>query len=110
MEKGYDYVTACSSQKGKNSNMEVIEDFESRSHKAVTCVVERRKEKHEWNEQKLPQGRYSGGRRPGRNTEEKGREEAECEGSEQRQKKNEIIEEVIRSSQRMAWEGQNPTQ
>ena len=48
---------------------------------------------------------YSGGRLPGRNTEEKGREEGEeVEGSEQRQEKNETIEEVIKSSQRMAFE------
>ena len=36
----YDYVTACSSQKGKISDMQVIEDFESRPHKAVTFIVE----------------------------------------------------------------------
>ena len=87
----------------------MVEDFESKTHKAVTFVVG--KGKQEWNEQKLPKALpgYSGGRLPGRSTEEKGREEGEeCEGSKQRQKKNEIIEEVIRNSQRMVWEGQNP--
>ena len=37
-------------------------------------------------------------------------EREECEGSEQRLKKNDTIEEVLRSSQRMAWEGHNPIQ
>ena len=89
--------------------MKVI-DFESRPHKAVTCVVERGKEKQEWNEQKLSRALpgHNGGRLPARSAEEKGREEGEeCEKSEQGQKKNEIIEEGIGSSQRMALEGQN---
>ena len=34
--------------------MKVIEDFESRPHKAATFVVERGKERQEWNEQTLP--------------------------------------------------------
>ena len=38
MERVYDHVIACNSLKGK-----VIEDFESRPHKAVTIVVERGK-------------------------------------------------------------------
>ena len=38
MEKVYDYVTACNSLKGKISKMKVIEDFESRPHKAVYLV------------------------------------------------------------------------
>ena len=32
----------------------MIEDFESRPHKAVTFVVQRGRERQEWNEQKLP--------------------------------------------------------
>ena len=43
MEKVYDYVTACSSRKGKISDMKVVEDVESRPHKAVTFAVERGK-------------------------------------------------------------------
>ena len=88
VEKVYDYVVACSSLKGILSDMKVIEDFEPRPHKAVTFVVERGKERQEWNGQKLPKAPlgYSGGTLPGRSTEEKGREEGEeCEGSEQRQ-------------------------
>ena len=79
MEKVFDYVVACCSPEGKNSDMNVIEDFESRPHKAVSCVVERGNERREWNEQKLPKALpgYSGGRLPGRNTEEKGRKEGE---------------------------------
>ena len=54
MEKVYDYVTACSSRKGIISDMKVFEDFESMPPQAVTIVVERGKERQEWNEQKLP--------------------------------------------------------
>ena len=56
--------------------MEVVEDFESRPHKAVSLVVERGKEIQEWNEQKLPKVLQvnSRGRLPGRSTKEKGRE------------------------------------
>ena len=63
--------------------MEVVEDFESRPHKAVSFVVEREKEIQEWNEQKLPKvlPGYSGGRLPERSTKVKGREEGEeCRG------------------------------
>ena len=87
MEKVFDYVIACSRLKGRISDIMVIEDFESRPHKAVTFAVERGKERQEWNEQQLPQALpgYSGGRLPGRSTEEKGRKEgAEGEGSEKR--------------------------
>ena len=41
VEKVFDYVIAGSSLKGRISDMQVIEDFES--NKAVTFVVERRK-------------------------------------------------------------------
>ena len=54
VEKAYDYVMACSSPKGRISDMQVIEDFESRPHKAVTFVVQRGKARQEWNEHKLP--------------------------------------------------------
>ena len=79
VQKVYDYVRACSSLKGIISNMQVKEDFESRQHKAVTFVVQRGKERQEWNEEKLPRALpgYSGGRLPGRSTEDKGREEGE---------------------------------
>ena len=65
VEKVYDYVIACNSLKGKISQMNVVEDVESRPHKAVTFVVERGKGRQEWNEQKLPKALsgYSGGRR-----------------------------------------------
>ena len=84
--------------KGKISQMKVVEDFESRPHKAVTFVVERGKERQEWNEQKLPKSLpgYSGGRLPGRSTKEKGREEGEeDEGGEERSIRDQIVKEVI---------------
>ena len=124
MEKVYDYVIACSSLKGRIADMKVIKEFESRPHKAVTFVVERGKERQERNGQKLPKtlpGK-SGGRLPGRSTEEKGREEGEeDEGIGERQVRNEVIEVVIRSFQKVAFKeveknerirtgGLNPTQ
>ena len=43
--------------------MEVVEDFESRPHNALSFVVERDKEVQEWNEQKMPKAPpgHSGG-------------------------------------------------
>ena len=46
----YDYVITCGSLKGKISQMEVLEDFELRPHKAASFLVEREKEMQEWNE------------------------------------------------------------
>ena len=59
--------------KGKISQMEVVEDFESRPHEAVSFVVKREKEMQEWNEQKLPKvlPGYSRGRPPGRSANER---------------------------------------
>ena len=77
-----------------------MEDFESRPQKAVSFVVEREKEIQEWNEQKLPKvlPGYSGGRLPGRSTEEAGREEEkadeECRERE-RSVRKEIVQEVV---------------
>ena len=34
--------------------MEVVEDFETRPHEAVSFVVEREKEIRDWNGQKMP--------------------------------------------------------
>ena len=36
--------------------MEVVEDFQSMPHKAVSFVVEGDKEVQEWNKQKMPEG------------------------------------------------------
>ena len=47
-----DCVVAGGGLKGKISQVEV-EDFESRPHKAVSCVVEREEEVKEWSEQKM---------------------------------------------------------
>ena len=63
LEKFYDYALACNSQKRQISPMEVVEDFESRPHKAVSFVVESENDMQEWNEQKLLG--YSGRGLPG---------------------------------------------
>ena len=54
IERTCDYVIACRSLRGKFSQMKVVEDFESRPHKAVSFVVERDKEVQEWSVQKMP--------------------------------------------------------
>ena len=81
IEKVYDSVIASGSLKGNFLRMEVVEDFESKPHKAVSFVVEREKEMQEWNEQKMPNVLpvYSGGRLPGRRTKEKGSAEVEVD-------------------------------
>ena len=53
IQKVYDCVIACNSRLGTFSPM-VVEDSESRPHKAEIFVVEREKEMQKWNEQKLP--------------------------------------------------------
>ena len=44
VEKVHYYVIACKSLKGEISQMKVVEDFESRPHKAGSFLVEREKE------------------------------------------------------------------
>ena len=98
VEKVFDYVLACSSLKGKISQMKVVEDFESRPHEAVSFVVDRGKEIQEWNEQKLPKvlPGYSGGMLPGRSTKEKGRERGKvAEDGEERRIRVNIVQEVV---------------
>ena len=76
----------------------MVEDFESRPHKAVSFVVERGKVTQEWNEQKLPKvlPGYSGGRLPGSSTKGKGREEgAVDEDCEERRIRGHIVQEVV---------------
>ena len=41
IEKTYDYVIECGTLKGEISQMKVVEDFDSRQHKAVSFVVDR---------------------------------------------------------------------
>ena len=68
--------------------MEVVEDFESIPHNAVSLVVKREKEITERSEQKMPNvlPGYSGGRLPGRSSKETGKEEGEIneDGGERR--------------------------
>ena len=56
--------------------MEVVEDFESRPHKAVTFLVERDREMQEVRELKMPKASpgFSGGEIPGGCNTETGRE------------------------------------
>ena len=61
-------------------------------------MFERRKEKQEWNEQKLLKVLfgYSGGKLPKRSTNVKGREEGEVdEGGEERRIRGQIVKEVV---------------
>ena len=99
IERTYDYVIASGRLKGKISLMEVVEDVESRPHKAVSLVVKKkRKEIQEWNEQKLPKvlPGYSGGRLPGRSAKAGGREEEEeDENSKEKKIRYEIAQEVV---------------
>ena len=81
MEKVFDYVIACSSPKGRISDMKVVEDFESRPHTSVTFVVERGKERLAWNEQKLLKAL------PGYTVEEDYQEEARKRKVEKKEKK-----------------------
>ena len=53
IERTYDYVVACRSLKERITHMEVVEDFESRPHQAITFVVEGEKEIQEWREQHM---------------------------------------------------------
>ena len=64
----YNYVIASHSLQGKIKNMEVVEDFEPRPHKAVTFSEEREKELQVSREQKKPKALpgFSGGKHPGR--------------------------------------------
>ena len=61
--------------------MEVVEDFESRPHKAVTFLVQRETEVQVWREQQMPKALPGscGGKLPGSSTVEEGGEEEEEE-------------------------------
>ena len=78
----------------ENSQMKVVEDFESRPHKAVSFVVEREKEIQEWYEQKLPKVLLgsSGGRLPMRSEQEQEEEEKD---SRERQVRYGIAQELV---------------
>ena len=62
IERTYDYVIASGSLKGKISQMEVAEDFESRTHNKCLLWLKREKVMQEWNEQKLPKVRRKAAR------------------------------------------------
>ena len=78
--------------------MKVMEDFESRPHKAVSFMAEKDREIQEWREQQMPKALsgFSGGKLPGRSKAEKGSEEEdEDEDSQERQMKSKVTEEVV---------------
>ena len=105
IERTYDYVVASGSLKGNILQMEVVEDFESRPHKAVFFVVRREKEIKQWSEQKLPKvlPGFSEGRFPGRSTKEKGREEGEVdEDGEERRIRGQIVQEVVAGKEKVS--------
>ena len=52
IERTYDYVVACRSLKERIKAIEVVEEFESRPHQAITVVLEGDKQIQEWREQK----------------------------------------------------------
>ena len=81
IERTYDYVIASSSLRGKINNMEVVEDFESRPHQAVTFLVEREKEIQEVRELKMSEALlgFSGDKMPSRSNAEGGKEENDDE-------------------------------
>ena len=89
VEKVYDYVRACSCLNGRISDIQVVEDFGSRPHKAVTFVVQRGKERP-WIQRRKTTRKKHGREREGRRR----RKRTKAAG-------NEKIEEGIRCSQGM---------
>ena len=74
--------------------MKVVEDFESRPHKAVSFVVERGKDMQEWSEQKLTWIQWRKVAR--KEHQKKSREEGEVdEGGEERRIWGQIVKEVV---------------
>ena len=68
IERPYDYVIASRSLQGKIKKMDVVEEIESRPHKAIAFLVGRDKEIREGRELKMPETSpgYRGGKMPGR--------------------------------------------
>ena len=95
VEKSFDFVIACDSFRRKISQMDVVKDFESRPHKAVSFVVAREKETQEWNDQKLLKvlPGYRRGRLPGMST----KKQAKKGRDGQRNIKDEIAQKVVAS-------------
>ena len=98
LERTHDYVTASRSLRGEIKNTEVVDDFESRPHKAVSFIVERDKEVQVWSQQKMPEAPpgFSGGTLPGRSKgEEGGEEEDEEEENQERKMRKEVTRGII---------------
>ena len=88
-ERTFDYVVASRCLRRKITQMESVEDFESRPRKAVSSVVERNKYIQEWREQKMPKARpgFSGGQLPGRSETDRDNEEEDEEKDDQEREK-----------------------
>ena len=98
IERTNDYVIASGSLKGKIFQMEVVEDFESRPHRAVSFCGKKREGDTGIERQKLRKvlPGYSGGRLSGRSTKEKGKEEGEVnEDGGERRIRSQIAQEVV---------------
>ena len=112
VRKTYDYVIACNSLRTNITQMEVVEDVESRPHKPVSFVVEGAKETQEWIEQLLPKvlPGCSGGRFQGRSAiEAGGEEEGQQEEKGQRNIRHEIAQKEVASIKEKAGGGRAST-
>ena len=98
IERTCDCVIAWHSLRGRISQMKVVEDFESRPHKAVSFVVE---EVQEWTEQKMP-WRCLATVEAGCHEEAQKKETKEEEDSGERQVRNDIAQEVVAGMKKKA--------
>ena len=96
-KRTYDYVIASHRFQGKIKNMDVVEDFESRPHKAVTLLAARDKEFQMCREQKMPKAipGFNGGKLPGRSNVEGRKEEEREEEGQEKKMENEVIRGII---------------
>ena len=94
-ERTYDCVIASHSLQGETNNMEVVADFESRPHKAVTFLEERDKEFQVWREQKMPKGSARIQRWKAARKKQGGRRKRRRGRREERQGDNEVIRRTI---------------
>ena len=96
IERTYHYVIASHSFQMVIKNMEVVEDFESRPHNAVSFLVERKDEFQVWREQKMPKASpgHSGWKLPGRSKVKEGRAEEE-EEEDNHKMENEVINVIL---------------
>ena len=98
IERTNDYATASGSLKERILQKEVVEDFESRPCRALSYCGKKREGDKGMERQKLPKvlPGHSGGRLPGRSTNEKGKEGGEVnEDGGERRNRSQIAQEVV---------------